>query len=116
MSINIVNDSVEKLVFNITKKQAGTDDYKKCVKTVHSTLKFGKFGSTSQKEILKKYKGLAEKFRIHAQEAKAGFLEKYVSSLMQRPMVEGSTQLHTRYDILCLFLNLSDSPLHTNYS
>ncbi|CAG8513146.1 4744_t:CDS:10 [Cetraspora pellucida] len=116
MSINIVNASIEKLVLNITKKQPETDDYKKDVKYVHSSFKFGKFGSTSQKDVLKKYNGLAEKFRIHAQGTKAEFLEKYVSSLMQRPMVEGSIQPHTRYDILCLLLNLSDSPLSTKYS
>ncbi|CAG8685415.1 4782_t:CDS:2 [Dentiscutata erythropus] len=57
MSINIVNTSIEKLLLNLTKKQPGTDDYKKCVKYVHSTFKFGKFGGTNQKDVLKKYEG-----------------------------------------------------------
>ncbi|CAG8608676.1 16726_t:CDS:2, partial [Racocetra fulgida] len=69
MSINIVNASIEKLVLNITKKQ----------KQALSNDQYG-------------YNRLAEKFRIHAQGTKAEFLEKYVSSLMQRPTVEGSIQ------------------------
>ncbi|CAG8562394.1 3100_t:CDS:10 [Acaulospora morrowiae] len=115
MSLNIVNTSIEKLVQHITQTQQDSDNYKKYVKYVHSTFRFGTFGSTSQKEVLRKYKGISEKFRLHAQDSKAEFLDKYVISFMQRPQIEGSIPLQTRYDILCLILNLSESPLRTTY-
>ncbi|CAG8557897.1 13142_t:CDS:10, partial [Acaulospora colombiana] len=58
---------------------------------------------------------ISEKFRLHAQDSKAEFLAKYVSSFMQTPLIEGSIPSHTRYDILCLILSLSEAPLQTAY-
>ncbi|CAG8436922.1 11717_t:CDS:10 [Diversispora eburnea] len=115
MSTNIVNTSIEKLIQHITHTQPGSENYKKFVKNVHSTFRFGKFGSTGQKVVLRKYQGLSEKFRLHTQDSKAEYLDRWVTLFMQKPRFEGSIPSHTRYDILVLILNLSESPLKTTY-
>ncbi|CAG8582620.1 11354_t:CDS:10 [Funneliformis mosseae] len=97
-------------------KQPNSENYKKCENNVHSIFKYGKFGSAGQKDISRRYNGLIEKFRLHAQEEKADHLEKIFTSYINRSIHEASIPVHTRYDMLYLLLNLSESPLQVSFS
>ncbi|RIA93470.1 Spc98 family-domain-containing protein [Glomus cerebriforme] len=113
---SIVNSSIEELIQHLTNAVPGSENYKKFVNNVHSTFKYGKFGSAGQKDISRSYIGLVEKFRLHAQDDKANHLEKLFTSYINRPVREGSIPIHTRYDMLNLLLNLSESPLQTSFN
>ncbi|CAI2170345.1 18936_t:CDS:10 [Funneliformis geosporum] len=96
--------------------QPNSENYRKCVNNVHSTFKYGKFGSAGQKDISRRYNGLIEKFLLHAQEEKADHLKKIFTSYINRSIHEASIPIHTRYDMLYLLLNLSESPLQVPFS
>ncbi|GES99468.1 gamma-tubulin complex component 5 [Rhizophagus clarus] len=113
---SIVNSLIEKLVQHLTSAVPGSENHKKFVNNVHSTFKYGKFGSAGHRDISRSYNGLIEKFRLHAQDDKADYLEKLFTTYINRPIHEGSIPIHTRYDILNLILNLSESPLRTSFN
>ncbi|CAG8477208.1 14086_t:CDS:10 [Rhizophagus irregularis] len=113
---SIVNSLIEKLVQHLTSTVPGSENYKKFVNNVHSTFKYGKFGSAGHKDISRSYEGLIEKFRLHAQDDKADYLEKMFTTYINRPVHKGSIPIHTRYDILNLILNLSESPLRIPFN
>ncbi|CAG8493462.1 4496_t:CDS:10 [Ambispora gerdemannii] len=111
-----VNKLTEQLIQHITNTQPGTTYFEKCKTNSLSTLKYHTFGSNNENEVFRRYKGLVEKFCIHAQYEKAKSLDKCIKSFVENPTETiSNSDITTKFAILAMILALSNFPLKSRY-
>ncbi|CAG8463645.1 6422_t:CDS:10 [Ambispora leptoticha] len=115
MNADNINKLTEQLIQHITNIPQGTY-FEKCKANSLSTFKYHNFGSNNENEVFRRYKGLVEKFRIHAQYEKAKSLDNCIKSFVENPLETiSNSNITTRFAILAMLLALSDLPLKSHY-
>ncbi|RUS27517.1 Spc98 family-domain-containing protein [Jimgerdemannia flammicorona] len=113
------SELTDALIEAITGIEPGTDNHALCLQFAESNFNYHRFVSVEERDIDRSIKGLVEKFRIRDRDVMADSLEACMQRLFAPSLVKIKDSLYPpiiRYDMLALFLALSDNPLAVNYT
>ncbi|TPX69021.1 hypothetical protein SpCBS45565_g02719 [Spizellomyces sp. 'palustris'] len=102
---------LSELIAQVTGFQVDSESFLKCRRLARKQIKFHRWQTTNEHEVIRQYGGLAEKFAMYSQDTKADTLRKSLNGLLSlRPSYQ-----FLIHDMLRLFLNLSEDPLRNIY-
>lgn len=111
-----VTNATAKLVQTLTDFGEGSENYEACVEYALSHFQNHRFLGADSHKIERTIKGLCEKCIIHSQPEKAEILKKLTSSFLESDVTNASVSLRDgSFAILSVLLNLSESPVNSEY-
>ena len=119
---SIVDELAAELIVHLLDVGAQEENFKIANEYVMSNLRFHRFLDVNPLDVSRSLIGICAKFRVNAQDKKAGDLENLVEEFVNEPLIEREgagvgkeVQTDVHYSLLSLMLNLSNNPLKSHY-